>query len=94
MFQAYHGHGDILRLLLPLFSNANIKDDTGKTPLDHASFKGTINLCPFVNEDWHKTCVCVFDLILFFLVYHWKSTPQTIHCLHHRDQPVNAVHVI
>ncbi|KAJ9592428.1 hypothetical protein L9F63_015844, partial [Diploptera punctata] len=37
---AYHGHGDILRLLLPLFSNANIKDDTGKTPLDLASFKG------------------------------------------------------
>jgi len=70
MFQAYHGHGDILRLLLPLFSNANIKDDTGKTPLDHASFKGTINLCPFVIEICTKTrvcvcvCVCVFHLIL------------------------------
>jgi ankyrin repeat protein len=47
IFQAYHGHGDILRLLLPLFSNANIKDDTGKTPLDHASFKGIVNLCLF-----------------------------------------------
>jgi hypothetical protein len=66
MFQAYHGHGDILRLLLPLFSNANIKDDTGKTPLDHASFKGTINLCPLVNRDWHKH-LCVFHLILMFL---------------------------
>lgn len=69
MFQAYHGHGDILRLLLPLFSNANIKDDTGKTPLDHASFKGTINLWPFVNRDFHKgsyVCVCVFHLILMF----------------------------
>lgn len=43
--QAYHGHGEILRLLLPLFPNTNIKEDTGKTPLDLASYRG------------HKQCV-------------------------------------
>lgn len=39
-FQAYYGHSEILSLLLPLFPNTNIKEDTGKTPLHLASCKG------------------------------------------------------
>lgn len=44
-YQAYHGHDEILQLLLPLFPNTNIKEDSGKTPLDLASYKG------------HKHCI-------------------------------------
>lgn len=44
-YQAYHGHDEILQLLLPLFPNTNIKEDSGKTPLDLASYKG------------HKQCI-------------------------------------
>jgi len=44
-YQAYHGHDEILHLLLPLFPNTNIKEDSGKTPLDLAAYKG------------HKQCI-------------------------------------
>lgn len=48
---AYHGHSEILRLLLPLFPNTNIQEDSGKTPLDLAAYEG------------HKQCI---DLLLQF----------------------------
>ncbi|KAG8039491.1 hypothetical protein G9C98_008134 [Cotesia typhae] len=37
---AFCGHGEILRLLLPLFPSTNIREDTGKTPLDLAAYCG------------------------------------------------------
>ncbi|XP_076293144.1 uncharacterized protein LOC143215159 isoform X1 [Lasioglossum baleicum] len=37
---AYYGHSKILSLLLPLFSDTNIKEDSGKTPLHLAASKG------------------------------------------------------
>lgn len=51
VLQAYHGHDEILQLLLPLFPDTNIKEDSGKTPLDLAAYKG------------HKQCV---ELLLRF----------------------------
>lgn len=37
---AYYGHHEILRLLLPFFSNYNVREHNGRTPLDLAAFKG------------------------------------------------------
>lgn len=37
---AYHGHNEILRLMLPLFSNYNLRENNGRTPLDLAAYKG------------------------------------------------------
>ena len=65
VLKAYHGHGDILRLLLPLFSNANIKDDTGKTPLDLASFKGNYYLY-LISKTRH------LQRILYYLTFTCK----------------------
>lgn len=50
-YQAHHGHNEILQLLLPLFPDTNIKEDSGKTPLDLAAYKG------------HKQCI---ELLLRF----------------------------
>ncbi|EEB14418.1 ankyrin repeat domain-containing protein, putative [Pediculus humanus corporis] len=37
---SYYGFNEIMRLLLPLFNNVNVKDELGRTPLQLASLKG------------------------------------------------------
>ncbi|KAF4518750.1 hypothetical protein B566_EDAN006154 [Ephemera danica] len=62
---SFYGHANILQVLIPLFNDVNIKDNTGKTPLDLAAYNGQYpqdivllhETIKFVALTGHRQCV-------------------------------------
>lgn len=64
-YQAYHGHSEILKLLLPLYPDTNIKEDSGKTPLDLASYKGHMQCIQLLLQSGALVSVQVRHIRIF-----------------------------
>lgn len=67
-------------MLLPLFPNTNIKEDTGKTPLDLAAYKGH-HQCVQLLCVFYGACVWVQDSITRRTPVHCAAAAGHINCL-------------